>query len=476
MANIDFLGYDGLQTKDYNTLLNEIQQFLQTNYSPNGEEISFASNTPDGQFTEILANIGATVRELLATVYNATDPSKCDSTQQDTKYQLNYLTRKGGSWTLQNIDITADKTVSLQGLDGSFDEENGSAFTVSDDAGNNWYLVDSTTIFAGTTSLEFRAQNQGPVNPTVGTITNIVTITNGILSVINSQGYTILGSDAESDYDFRIRRDRSVGNTSGNNVDSILGNILGLQGVTQCNVWDNDTNSTDSTGTDAHTLWVIVDGGANDDIAEIIYANKGGQGTRGSVVVQRETHAGQTINIRFDRPNIKALYIKFDIQLISDITLLDNNNIKEYIANNLIYQIGENAETSKVTQVCANALTIDGGDGYALNVEISTGGTATASITATGITAADVISSTFQDTIGDVAGSYEFEYTSNGWEHNGNIVQINNYGISYIGNPEEGDKIIINYTAGVWTDYIPSASIQDEFITNKNRIYITVIE
>lgn len=476
MANIDFLGYDGLQTKDYNTLLSEIQQFLQTNYSPNGEEISFASNTPDGQFTEILANIGATIRELLATVYNATDPSKCDSTQQDTKYQLNYLFRKGGSWTLQSIDITTDRTVTLPGLDGSFDEENGSAFTVSDDAGNNWYLVDTTTLLAGTSSLEFRAQNQGPINPTIGTITNIVTITSGVLSAINSQGYTVLGAEAESDYDFRIRRDRSVGNTSGNNADSILGNILGLQGVTQCNVWDNDTNSIDSTGTDAHTLWVIVDGGANDDIAEIIYANKGGQGTRGSVVVQRETHAGQTISIRFDRPNIKALYIKFDIQLISDITLLDNNNIKEYIANNLTYQIGENAETSKVTQVCANALTIDGGDGYALNVEISTGGTATASIVATGITSASVVSSTFQDVIGDTTGTYEFEYTSNGWEYDGSIVQINNYGISYVGNPDEGDKISINYTAGTWTDYIPSASIQDEFITNKNRIYITVIE
>lgn len=476
MANIDFLGYSGLQTKDYNTLLTEIQEFLQTNYSPNGEQISFDSNTPDGQFTEILANIGATIRELLANVYNATDPSKCDSTQQDTKYQLNYLTRKGGSWTLQNIDVTADKTVTLQGLDGSFDEENASAFTVSDNSGNNWYLIDTTTVLAGTSSLEFRAQNQGPINPTIGTITNIVTIVGGITGVINSQGYTVLGAEAESDYDFRIRRDRSVANMSGNNADSILGNILNLQGVTQCNVHDNDTNSTDDTGTPAHSLWVIVDGGANDDIAEIIYANKGGQGTRGTVVINRETHAGQTINIKFDRPKIQALYIKFDIQLITDLTLLDNNNIKEYITNNLTYQIGEDAETSKVTQVCANALEVDGGDGYALNVEISTGGSATASIAATGITSASVISSTFQDVIGDTTGSYDFEYTANGWEYNNSIIQLNNYGISYIGEPDEGDKITISYTAGTWTDYIPSASIQDEFVTNKSRIYITVLQ
>lgn len=374
MAEVDNLGFDGLQTKDYNVLLSDIQNSLQTIYSPNGEEISFDSNTPDGQFTEILANIGATVRELLSTVYNATDPSKCDSTQQDTKYQLNYLTRKGGSWTLQNIDIVTDKTVTLQGLDGNFANNESYAFTVSDDAGNNWYLVDTTTILTGTNSLEFRAQNQGPVNPTIGTITNMVTIVSGVVSVINSQGYTILGEDAESDYDFRIRRDRSTGNQSGNNADTILGQILSLEGVKQCTVWVNDTNSTDDTSTPAHTLWVIVDGGANTEIADIIYDNKGGCGTRGSVTVPVITVSNQTLNINFDRPTTQSLYIKFDIQVVGDVTLISQSGIKQYISDNLSYQIGEDAETSKITQVCANAMLNDGGQGFALNIQISDDG------------------------------------------------------------------------------------------------------
>ena len=475
MADKDLLSFDGLQTKDYNTLLSEIQTFLQTNYSPNGEEISFASNSPDGQFTEILASIGTAIRELLASVYNATDPSKCESTQQDTKYQLNYLTRKGGSWTLQDIDITANKTVTLKGLDGNFESENGDAFTVADDAGNNWYLVDTTTIIQNSTKrCEFRAQNQGPIIPTIGTITNMVTIVNGVTSVNNTQGYTTLGSETESDYDFRIRREKSLSNQSGNNADMILGNILDLQGVTQCNVHDNDTNSTDSTGTAAHTLWVIADGGASDDIAEIIYSNKGGSGTRGSITVPITTSAGQIININFDRPITKALYIKFDIQPI-DIYGLNLTDIKTYIKDNLIYRIGEDAETSKVTQVCANALVNDGGDGYALNVEISSGGTASASVSGTGITAANVISSTFQDVVGDVTGTYIFEYTSDGWEYDSNIIQISDYGITYTGTPVVGDTITISYTAGTWTDYIASSSIQDEFVTSTNRIYITVI-
>lgn len=476
MADKDFLGYSGLETKDYNTLLSEIQTFLQENYSPNGEEISFESNTPDGQFTQILANIGASVRELLATVYNATDPSKCESTQQDTKYQLNYLVRKGGSWTLQDIDITVNKTVTLKGLDGDFDNENSDAFTVSDDAGNNWYLVDTTTITQNTTKrCEFRAQNQGQVVPTIGTITNMVTIVGGVTNVNNTQGPTSIGDEAESDYDFRIRRDRSTGNPSGNNADMILGNILNLQGVTQCNVWDNDTNSTDSTGTSAHTLWTIVDGGANTDVAEIIYANKGGSGTRGSVTVPITTSSGQVLNINFDRPITKALYIKFDVQVITQSYLLNQEGIKNYISNNLIYRIGEDAETSKVTQVCANALSDDGSDGYALNVQISTGGTAGASVSGTGVTAASVISSTFQDVIGDTTGSYVFEYTSNGWTYSGDVIEIEDYGITYTGTAIVGDKITVSYTAGSWLDYIAATSIQNQFVTSTKRIYITVL-
>lgn len=477
MSDKDFLGYDGLETKDYNTLLQEIQSFLQENYSPNGEQISFESNSPDGQFTEILANIGSSVRELIAMVYNATDPSKCESTQQDTKYQLNYLTRKGGSWTLQDIDITVDKTITLQGLDSNFAGDGGDAFTVSDDAGNNWYLVDTTTILQNTTQrCGFRAQNQGPIIPTIGTITNMVTIVGGVLNVNNAQGYTTLGSDAESDYDFRIRRDKSTGNQSGNNADMIEGNILALQGVTQCNVHENDTSSTDATGTAPHTLWVIVDYGANqDDVANIIYANKGGCGTRGSVTVPVVTSSGQTININFDRPITQALYIKFDIQVITQSALINQIGIKEYIVNNLTYKIGENAETSKITLVCANAMASDGSNGYALNVQISSGGTASASISGTGITSASVISSTFQDVVGDTTGTYTFTYTSNGWEYSNDIIEINNYGITYAGTPNVGDEIIISYTAGTWTDYISANSIQDEFIINTNRIYITVL-
>ena len=472
----DSLTFQGLSVKDNATLLNDIQTFIQDIYSPNGEQIDFSSASPDGQFTNILASIGTTHRELLTQVYNATDPTKCEGTQQDSKYQLNYLTRKGGTYTTQVIDVTATKTVTLQGLDGSYNESTSSAFTVSDDNGNSWYLIDTSTVFAGINQLTFRAQNIGAVTPTIGTITNMVTITDGITAVNNSVGYTSLGQEQESNLDFRIRRDRSTANKGGNIIDSIVGNILDLEGVIDCVGDNNTTNETNEQGTPAHYIWVVVDGGANDDIAEIIYANMAGSGTRGAVTVPITTISGIPINVNFDRPEVVPFYVKFDLKPLVDVDEINQGQIADYIGANLTYKLGEDLETSKVTEVCASAIENSGGRAFALNVEVSAGGTATASVGGTGLTGASVNSTTFQDVQGDVTASYVFTYTADGWELQGNIVEIDDYGIQYTGTPEENETITINFTAGTWTDFIASTSIGNIFITDPSKIYINVLE
>ena len=470
----DELNYDGLSTKDNLTLVEELKTNFQNIYG-NGETLNFDSNTPDGQLIEILAQLGTVVRQMITEVYNSCDPEKCIGAVQDSRYQINYLERKSGAFTLQNIAITTNKTVTLQGLDNAYANENASAYTVADNNGNNWYLVDTATILAGTTSLEFRAQNKGYIIPTVGTITNQVTIEPGVVSVINNVGATSIGYEEESDADFRIRRDKSTAANGKNNEDSMIAQILELDGVIDAIYHINRTNSTDSTGTAAHTLWTVVEGGANSDIANIIYANLGGSGTRGSVTIPITTSSLQTFNVNFDRETVKPLYIKFDIKPITSLGEINQNAIKTYIAENLFYKIGENAETSKVTQICADAMLADGGNGYALNVEISSGGTASASITATGITAASVVSSTFQDMAGDTTASYTFTYTSGNWQLSGNNVNLSDYGISYTGVPANNDQIIISYVVGSWTDYLAVSSIADKFTTDENKIYITAV-
>lgn len=371
----DFINETGLTVSTYSELLAYIQDNMNAIYAKDGDLINFDSSTPDGQFTNILAQIGSDVRELTREVYNSFDPDKCSGVVQDSRYALNYLIRKGGTFTVQNIDITTNRTVELQGLDGSYNDLNASSYTVSDNAGNNWYLIDTTTITAGTTSLPFRSQNLGLVQTTVGTITNQVTKVLGVTGVINSTAPTTLGEDQESDEEFRVRRNRSTAINGQNNYDAMTGQLLALDGITDVYVHVNNTGAIDSTGTDAYTVWVIAEGGANSDIANIIYANGGGLPTRGNVSVNTVSVSGEEVTVNFDRVNPVPLYIQFDLKNTNEDVNVNPDVVKNYIVENLTYSLGAPAETSEITDVASNALLTIGSGLYALNVEVSTDGT-----------------------------------------------------------------------------------------------------
>lgn len=376
MANEDRLDYTGLKTKDYNTLLSDIQEEIQQIYAPNGEQINFESSSPDGQVSNSCANMGTVARELLTEVYNSLSPSNCSGAVQDIRYQINYLWRKGGTFTIQNIDVTTDRTVTLQGLDGSYNDINATSYTVSDNAGNLWYLIDTTTIYAGTTSLPFRAKEIGEVIPTIGEITTQNTIVAGVTSVINSVGYSTLGEEQETDEEFRLRRDKSVSNASENNVDTIIGKLLQLDGVTDVYAWVNNTNTTDATGTASHTLWTIVNGGANTEIANVIYANIGGSDTRGDVEINTSTISGQTIPIRFDRPTIVPIHVKFNITVTGNKDLINVDGIKSGIVELTSYNIGQDVSTAQLVENASYELKINGGENiaYITDLEISEDG------------------------------------------------------------------------------------------------------
>lgn len=387
----DILNENGLVVQSYDEVLSFIQENLNKIYSENGEEINFGSETPDGQFSNILAQISNDNRELALEIYNSFNPDNCVGTVQDERYALNYITRKGGTYTIQNIDITVNQTVTLQGLDGSYYEPNATSYTVSDDAGNMWYLMDTITITTGMHRLPFRSQNMGYTQPTIGTITNQVTKVLGVTNVINSVPPITYGEDQESDAEFRIRRDKSTQIKGQNNYDAMLGQILELDDVRDAKIFVNNTSSTDTTvtgdalnGVPPYNIWVIVEGGANSDIANKIYENSAGLATYGyanqdeGIDYVTETTIStslQSFEVKFNRVNPIDLHIRFDVKIAQTGFNLAEDNIKEYIATNLLYKLNQPAETSYITEIASQALLQYSSSVYVLNVEISTDGT-----------------------------------------------------------------------------------------------------
>lgn len=369
----DTFDANGLQVATAAEITGILSAGMQTIY---GADINLGSNSPDGQFIGIITQLAVDLRELLVQINTSFDPDEARGVVLDQRCTLNNVTREGGTYTTQPIDIQVNKTVPLPGLDAEFNNPNGTGYTVQDDDGNKFILIDSITLISGTTtSCSFRAQQIGEVNVPVNTIINPVTIVQGVVSVNNSSAATTVGSEQETDPQLRLRRSRSVALSSNGYLNGLLGYVETLPGVTEAAIYENVTDSVDDNGIPAHGIWLIVGGGANTDIAQAIYGRKSyGANMKGDVAVNIETPSGSTFTAKFDRPVAEPLYIRFSLQTTIPGTEFDEDSIKEYIVSNIIYQIGGYAETSSLTAASVAAVADQGGGGVPVLMQISSDG------------------------------------------------------------------------------------------------------
>jgi hypothetical protein len=155
----------------------------------------------------------------------------------------------------------------------------------------------------------------------------------------------------------------------------MLGDILSLDGVTDAVLYENVGDEEDSNGIPAHGTWLVVEGGANTEIADIIYQNKSyGSNLKGGVTVNIVTASNGLFVAKFDRPTAQDLYIRFQIQRTVPLYVFNLTIVKDYLVDNLIYEIGEFAETSLVTSSAVMGIATQGGGGVPINVEISDDG------------------------------------------------------------------------------------------------------
>lgn len=311
-----------------------------------GSDINVDSNSPDGQLVNIFALAKQDILDLIVQDYNSKDPDQAVGVALDGVSQLCGITRKGGTYTRTNVSITASKTVTLNGLDGT-----GTPFTVSDSTGNQFYLEVGATLSAGTTAKSFRSANIGAVTANAGTLTIIKTPTAGITAVTNSSSPIEVGADQETDAQLRIRRQRSVAQPALGWFSGLYGALLSLDGVIECKIIENTTNSTDSDSIPAHGIWVIVDGGVAADIAETIYRYRNaGCAMKGSVSTSVTQVDSSTFTVKHDAATQIPLYIKLTASSVSGGSV-DATAIKNAIVDGYVLGIHETADITSITAV-----------------------------------------------------------------------------------------------------------------------------
>ena len=365
----DSFDKNGLQTATAPELRTELETAFRNIY---GNDIVLDSSTPDGQLINILVQKGVDIRGLISQLYNSFNPDNTQGSLLDQRCAINNVFRKAGTFTTVNIDITTNTTVTLQGVDSNYNNPDATGYTIQDNEGNRFVLVNTQTLPAGTTRVLFRSETLGNVIVLPNTITTPVTIVLGVVSVNNPTVANSIGSDEELDADLKVRRRQSVSIASFGYLNGLQAALLQLDGVTDAKVYENYTSSTDSNGTPAHCIWVIMDGGSAADIANTIYSKKcPGTDMRGDISYTITTPAQTKFIAKWDEADVTPFYIKFGIKPVVNGITFDLESIKNYIEANLEYKIGEYAETATITTVAQEAIDSVGGQGYAVNVLIS---------------------------------------------------------------------------------------------------------
>lgn len=363
----NYIGINGIVTQDLNSITAELINDFKGIY---GDNVNLESNTADGQWLNILAQQKIDALDFQVQLYNNIDVDSVVGLPQQVLYKLNGLTIKDYTYSWVYINVTVSQNVTLSGLDSDIANIDGSGYTVSDINGNNWILAESISLVQSETPylLLFRAQELGQITALANTITTMSTIVAGVVNVNNPANNFITGQTGETAAEFRTRRNRSLQAPSQGFKESIEGQLLALNDVSDAKVYDNKDDVS------INGVQVIVQGGTSEEIGNIIYNNlPPGINTQGA------NEAIITVNNRdkvlnYDKPNPIPIYVKGTIEsLTGNINDVDLDYVKQALASKQ-FRIGELAESANITTELKNILG-ETGSPYGIEISLSfTGG------------------------------------------------------------------------------------------------------
>ena len=132
----------------------------------------------------------------------------------------------------------------------------------------------------------------------------------------------VLGRNEETQAEFRLRYRRYVGRNSRSTLHALESKLLELDGVRDALVRDNDDDNPvvlQGVTIGANSIYSVVDGGSDDDVAQTVYRYKpGGIPTAGDETVQVQQFDSQgvavgTIGVHFARAVLSPITISFTL-------------------------------------------------------------------------------------------------------------------------------------------------------------------
>lgn len=249
---------------------------------------------------------------------------------EDTVYSIDIdgttysYTRVSGN-TAENIITGLASAVKHKGITATVSD---SQLVLEAETAQSMYkatLSSNISVNKVTSNILFESVDYGNITVPTGTITTIVQNVDGLDSVTNDITPTA-GRLEESDIAARQSYIKRIAIRSKNTIDGMVADIYeNVDGVLSVIGMENYTSYVDADGRPPHCFEIVVDGGDESQIAQIIFQRKPpGIRAYGSTSADIADSYGNIINIGFSRPTYQYVWLK--------ITL--TRNYKEVIAPN----------------------------------------------------------------------------------------------------------------------------------------------
>lgn len=233
-----------------------------------GPAFNTTPSSPNGVTIQALTNISIDAQNsqslLYSTVYN---PNVAPGIFLDSLCIFNNIQRKVATPSIVTCDVT--------GISGTVIP---SGSLILNTNGDQFRSLGAHTLTGGTSSLQFESVVAGPIPCDANTVNRIVQVINGWDSV-NNPGAGQVGTLTESDTSLRQRRATSLATTSVSMYYALLSACANEPTINSFALLENTSNTisiVNSVTINPHSIYLSVDGGSDETIANILAANKSG--------------------------------------------------------------------------------------------------------------------------------------------------------------------------------------------------------
>lgn len=349
-----YLDDTGVIVPDVDEVKGEVQQEWRDAI---GQDLILRDDTPQGQLIDGETLARSNVIRSCAQLANQINPNLAGGVWLDATCSWLGIYREPATHTLIPGCI-------LEGQPQTLIPQGSRARTKNGDIAESLAAVRLNA--SGTATCDFQIVETGPVAVPADYLYTIVDTVLGWQSIRNPTAGT-LGRDQQSDASLRAVRALRLANNAISTREAIISNLYGVSGLQSLQFRENVGDTTtviDGITMVPHSIWVCVNGGASNDVAEVLLREKtDGAGWNGKITVQVvDSSSGQPYDVQFDRAT--AVPLQMVITATEGDTSIDlESTIKNAV---LAYAAGEvSGERGFVTGVDISPFEVSG----AINIQ-----------------------------------------------------------------------------------------------------------